>query len=400
MKSFTDTRRTAAFILSKWLATREFPSAMLPEGQDRAFVQDMVYTAIRRLRALRFALGDFVRQWPKGELESLLYIGAAQILYMDDVPDFAAVNETVNAAKGCENPSIARVVNGVLRNLLRNLDAVKAKIAAAGPEVKESFPSAIARRWKERFGEERAAKLMAWHNLPAVTFIAGADGSFHALERGRKVGDSQLFAQGKAIVQNPSTANATNLLGVEPGERVLDACAAPGGKTIRLAWAGAKVTACEVNPKRRERLVENLRRTGLEEKVRVIDSLEELAPGETFAKVLADVPCSNTGVFRRRPDARWNWSEEKLAALERLQAEIADWCAKFVAPGGSLVYSTCSNEPEENQFAVKAFLERNPGFALAEEIEHVPGEGDADGAYAARLVKSQTISTTKENKAT
>ena len=133
-------RRAAAFIVVRWLVTKEFPATLLPDGADRAFVQDLVYTVIRRLRPLRRILGTLVKQWPKGELEALLYVGAAQILYMDDVPDFAAVNETVAAAKACENPSIARVVNGVLRNLIRQRDAL-----ALGTEL-ETFPSALVRR--------------------------------------------------------------------------------------------------------------------------------------------------------------------------------------------------------------------------------------------------------------
>ena len=112
-------RRSAAFIVARWIATKDFPASMLPTGADRAFVQDIVYTTIRRIRPLRKILGVLMKQWPKGELEALLYVGAAQILYMPDVPDFAAVSETVDAAKACENPSIAKVVNGVLRNVIR-----------------------------------------------------------------------------------------------------------------------------------------------------------------------------------------------------------------------------------------------------------------------------------------
>ena len=109
-----NSRRTAAYIVARWILTREFPAELLPTGRDRAFVQDLVYTTIRRIRPLRKTLGALVRQWPKGELEALLYVGAAQVLYMPGVPDFAAVNETVSAAKECENPSVAKVVNGVL----------------------------------------------------------------------------------------------------------------------------------------------------------------------------------------------------------------------------------------------------------------------------------------------
>ena len=390
-------RRSAAFIVARWIATKDFPSSMLPNGAERAFVQDLVYTTIRRIRPLRKILGALMKQWPKGELEALLYVGAAQILYMPDVPDFAAVSETVDAAKGCENPSIAKVVNGVLRNVIRRRGEFEKMIASAPLEERESFPTALVRRWERRFGAENAARLCEWHNTPAETFLARRDGSFAKLERGQRVEDVAGFAEGDFIVQDPGTRIAVDLLDPKPGERILDACAAPGGKTVQIAWRGASVVACEVNPKRRRRLEENLARLKLG--VEVIPELPLVGTplrgvrgrlGETplpdhFDKVLVDAPCSNTGVLRRRPDARWNWSEEKLAALVKLQAEILDACALRVAPGGLLVYSTCSNEPEENEAQVTAFLARHPDFSLEESRESLPFESGTDGAFAARL---------------
>lgn len=387
-------RRSAAFIVARWIATKDFPSSMLPNGVERAFVQDLVYTTIRRIRPLRKILGVLMKQWPKGELEALLYVGAAQILYMPDVPDFAAVSETVDAAKGCENPSIAKVVNGVLRNVIRRREEFEKMIADAPLEERESFPTALVRRWERRFGAENAARLCAWHNTPAETFLARRDGSFVKLERGQRVEDVPGYAEGDFIVQDPGTRIAVDLLDPKPGERILDACAAPGGKTVQIAWRGAEVTACEVNPKRRRRLEENLARLKLG--VEVIPELPSLPENfqlstsnfKLFHKVLVDAPCSNTGVLRRRPDARWNWNEEKLAVLVKLQSEILDACASRVAPGGALVYSTCSNEPEENEAQVAAFLARHPDFSLAESRESLPFESGTDGAFAAKLCRS------------
>ena len=375
-----NSRRSAAFIVARWIATKDFPSSMLPTGENRAFVQDIVYTTIRRIRPLRKILGVLMKQWPKGELEALLYVGAAQILYMPDVPDFAAVSETVDAAKGCENPSIAKVVNGVLRNVIRRREEFEKMIADAPLEERESFPTALVRRWERRFGTENAARLCAWHNTPAETFIARCDGSFVKLERGQRVEDIPGYAEGDFIVQDPGTRLAIELLGPKEGEHILDACAAPGGKTVQIAWRGASVVACEVNPKRRRRLEENLARLKLG-----VEVIPELPASQTFDKVLVDAPCSNTGVLRRRPDARWNWNEEKLAVLVKLQSEILDACASRVAPGGVLVYSTCSNEPEENEAQVAAFLARHPDFSLEESRESIPFESETDGAFAARL---------------
>ncbi len=403
MASVSYSRRTAAFAVARWLATKDFPATLLPEGADRAFVQDLVYTVIRRLRPLRKVLGELVTKWPKGELEALLYVGAAQVLYMDGVPDFAAVNETVEAAKLCGNKSIAKVVNGVLRNLIRRRDEFAAQIAAAPLEERESFPTELVRRWTARFGAENAAKLCAWHNEPAKTFLARKDGSFVELERGKKVTDVAGFAEGEFIVQDPGTALAVELVDAKPGDAILDACAAPGGKTIQLAWRGAKVTACEVNPKRRRKLEENLKRVlgsiGSVETIGSLDAVGSVGIGSEirqsdnqtirqFSKVLVDAPCSNTGVLRRRPDARWNWSIEKLESLVKLQAEILDQAARLVAPGGTLVYSTCSNEPEENDEQVKAFVARHPDFTLDTTRESIPFESGHDGAFVARLIRT------------
>lgn len=376
-------RRSAAFIVARWIATKDFPASMLPTGADRAFVQDIVYTTIRRIRPLRKILGALMKQWPKGELEALLYVGAAQILYMPDVPDFAAVSETVDAAKACENPSIAKVVNGVLRNVIRRREEFEKMIADAPLEERESFPTALVRRWERRFGAENAARLCVWHNTPAETFLARRDGSFVKLERGQRVEDVPGYAEGDFIVQDPGTRLAVELLDPKEGERILDACAAPGGKTVQIAWRGASVVACEVNPKRRRRLEENLARLKLG-----VEVIPELPASQMFDKVLVDAPCSNTGVLRRRPDARWNWNEEKLAALVKLQADILDACASRVAPGGVLVYSTCSNESEENEAQVTAFLARHPDFSLAESRESIPFESGTDGAFAARLMRN------------
>ena len=232
-----NSRRTAAFIVARWLATHEFPNELLPKGgSDRAFVQDVVYTTVRRFRPLRAVLGELMKTWPKGELEALVLVGAAQILYMPDVPDFAAVNETVAAAKmGDRSKRLDRVVNGVLRNLLRRRAEFEAKLAAAPLAERESYPNALVARWTARYGAEGAEKLARWHNTPAETWIA-RKGSFEKLSRGERVADQPGFEEGAFIVQDPATAGAVDLLDVASGMSVLDFCAAPGGKTVQIAW--------------------------------------------------------------------------------------------------------------------------------------------------------------------
>ncbi len=396
-----NSRRTAAFAIVRWLATHEFPADMLPQGgPDRAFVQDLVYTVVRRLRPLRSVLGELMAKWPKGELEALLYVGAAQILYMPDVPDFAAVNETVAAAKASgREKRLDRVVNGVLRNLLRRREEFEAKLAAAPLAERESFPNALVKRWIERYGAENAEALAKWHNTPAETWLAyppsedGAPGRFVRLERGRRVNDVEGYAEGAFIVQDPATAGAVELLDVKPGLTVLDFCAAPGGKSVQIAWrlkGQGRLVAQEVNPRRLARLRENISRMRLDQ-VQVVGKAPAGEGGvmAQFDRVLADVPCSNTGVLRRRPDARWRWDADHLKQLVSLQAEILSSAAAHVAPGGLLVYSTCSNEPEENEAQIAAFLAAHPEFSEVARRESLPFETGHDGAFACAMRRSE-----------
>ena len=385
-----NSRRAAAFVVARWIATHGHLSEMLPDGPDRAFVQDLAYTTVRRFRALRSVLGKLVTKWPKGEMEALLLVGGAQILYMPDVPDFAAVNETVMAAKCCPNKSIAKVVNGVLRNLIRRREEFETYLKSAPLAERESFPNGIVNRWTERYGEESAEKLCKWHNQPSETWLAyrpGAPEPFVRLERGRKVSEVEGYAEGAFVVQDPATAGAIELLDVRPGMKVLDFCAAPGGKSIQCAWRlgnpgnGARLVSQEVNPARRRRLVENLKRVALD----WVEVVAKAGDGELFDRVLADVPCSNTGVLRRRPDARWNWTKEHLAELVKLQSEILVKAAAHVAPGGIIVYSTCSNEHEENEGQIESFLAANPGFEEVKRMVSVPFESGRDGAFACAL---------------
>ena len=399
-----NSRRTAAFIVARWLATHEFPNEMLPKGGgDRAFVQDVVYTTVRRFRPLRAVLGELLKTWPKGELEALLLVGAAQILYMPDVPDFAAVNETVVAAKqGDRGKRLDRVVNGVLRNLLRRRAEFEAKLATAPLAERESFPNALVSRWTARYGAEGAEKLARWHNTPAETWLARPGGAFEKLPRGERVADQPGFEEGAFIVQDPATSGAVDLLDVAPEMSVLDFCAAPGGKTVQIAWrmgagrSGAHPTtggsgvsrrkdiiAQEVNPKRLARLKENLARMKLDN----VTAVQKVEDGALFDRVLVDAPCSNTGVIRRRPDARWRWNADHLAQLVALQKQILEAAAAHVKPGGRLVYSTCSNEPEENAEQVAAFLAAHPDFTEVGRYESVPFETNHDGAFACALVR-------------
>ena len=254
------------------------------------------------------------------------------------------------------------------------------------------------KRWTARYGAENAETLAKWHNTPAETWLAYPGGRFEKLERGRKVTEVEGFDDGAFLVQDPATAGAIELLDVKPGLSVLDFCAAPGGKTVQIAWrlGGGRLVAQEVNPRRLRRLQKNLERLKLAW-VETTQSLSQLtsdlrvsvSPRDSippfFDRVLVDAPCSNTGVLRRRPDARWRWDADHLKQLTGLQAQILAEAATRVAPGGLLVYSTCSNEPEENGDQVAAFLAAHPEFVEVSRRESVPFESGHDGAFACAM---------------
>jgi 16S rRNA (cytosine967-C5)-methyltransferase len=213
------------------------------------------------------------------------------------------------------------------------------------------------------------------------------------LAHGSRVPDLPGFTEGWFSVQDPSTAVAPALLDPGPGQRVLDACAAPGGKTFVLAErmrGRGTLWAADVSPGRLRRLEENLKRMGLEwVQVRRADAasplLGRMCGGEGFDRILLDVPCSTTGVLRRRPDARWRFSPERLNQLTRIQQAMLNNAATLLRPGGRLVYSTCSLEPEEGTELVRAWLRGRPEFRLLEERSLFPPDTQTDGVYAAAL---------------
>ena len=242
------------------------------------------------------------------------------------------------------------------------------------------------------YGDANAEAMAKWHNQPAETWLAFRAGRFEKLPHGRKVTEVEGFAEGAFVVQDPATAEAVAQLDVTPGQSVLDFCAAPGGKTAQVAWrlnGTGRLVAQEVNPKRLARLKENMARLRLDS-VEVTQSVAGIGVRTVFDRVLVDAPCSNTGVLRRRPDARWRWSVDHLKQLVGLQAQILDAAAAYVAPGGRIVYSTCSNEPEENGEQVAAFLARHEDFTEVGRRESVPFETGHDGAFACAMERRRT----------
>jgi len=389
-------RREAIFVITRWLATQDFPDRMIPDSPDRAFITDLVYTTVRRHRTLVWALEQLMKRLPKGETGAALLVGACQILFMPDVAEYAAVNETVEAAK-LASKQTAGLVNGVLRNLLRQREALLAKLAKETIGIRTSHPDALVTRWLERFGEAETLALCEWNNTPAETFLAyppGAAEPFVPMPRGTRVEEMPGFADGAFIVQDPATATCIDLLDAKPGLKVLDACAAPGGKTVQLAWRmGPPATkdhllvALDLHEDRLATVRANLERTRQTWVTVCQGDLTEnpraaLAPFGLFDRILLDAPCSNSGVLRRRPDARWRWTTKRMKSLVATQAVMLESALALLAPNGRLVYSTCSLEPEENRRQITALREAHPELVCAGVEERIPTRSRTDGSFA------------------
>ena len=401
-----NSRREAIFILTRWLATHDFPDRLLPDGPDRAFITDLVYTTVRRRRTLEWVLQQLMRRLPQGETGAALLAGACQILFMPDVAEYAAVNETVEAAK-LASKQTAGLVNAVLRNLLRQRETLLARLAKESVGIRTSHPDALITRWRERFGAEETLALCEWNNTPVETFLAyppGADEPFVPMPRGARVTEMPGFEEGAFIVQDPATAVSVDLLAVRPGLSVLDACAAPGGKTVQIAWRMGvpgpdprhRLVALDLHEDRLRLVRENLARTRQEWVTVCSGDLTQnpssaLSEFGLFDRILLDVPCSNTGVLRRRPDARWRWTTPRMKSLAATQAVMLENALTLLAPGGRLVYSTCSLEPEENRRQITVLRKRHPEIACIGVEERIPTRHATDGVFACALERRHDV---------
>lgn len=385
-------------------------------GRDRAFARALATETLRWHGALDAVLGRFMQKpLPDNaaHARALLRLGAAQVLVLR-TPAHAAVGETVETANTMrEARGFAKLMNAVLRRVSREGDGVLAEL----PEGAH-LPAWLVTRWRAAYGAEKAAAMAMATLAPApLDLSVKGDAEGWAEKLGGRVtptGSVRLqeyervetlagFEDGAWWVQDAAAALPAKLLGDVAGKRVLDLCAAPGGKTLQLAAAGARVTAVDKSPARLARVRENLERTKLSAEVIAADALEFRAPA--FDAILLDAPCSSTGTLRRHPDVAWLRRPTDIRALSELQAKLIDAAAGLLKPGGTLVYAVCSLEPEEGEGAVAGALARGwrraPLPELAGVGPFVTDDGDLrtlpaqwakagglDGFFAARLTRS------------
>jgi 16S rRNA (cytosine967-C5)-methyltransferase len=393
------------------------------DPRDRALARSIAVVAMRRLGTIRKGLARFLEKgMPRkaGPLEPTLIAAAAQLLFLE-ASDHAAVDLAVRAVRAdpASAPYVA-LANAVLRNIAR----AKADILGEAAPLDDA-PPWLAARWKANYGEATALAIAAAHlNEPTLDLTVKSDPEGWALRLGGTVlptGSVRLethapipelegFADGEWWVQDAAAALPAMLLPVSPGDRVADLCAAPGGKTAQLALRGARVSALDRSAQRLKRVAANLERLKLEAELVVANAATYDAPA--FDAVLIDAPCASTGTIRRHPDVAWTKRAGDITALAKQQAELLVRAVALTKPGGCIVYSTCSLEPEEGEAQIAALLRRNPEVKrapiAAEEIGGLaecvtplgdlrtlpchlqgatPRQSGLDGFYAARLRK-------------
>jgi 16S rRNA (cytosine967-C5)-methyltransferase len=430
MKSATgiESRRAALSILGQVRAGRSFDTALdrgvgKLDEPDRRLAHELAAGVLRQRSVLDEQLAPLVaRGWDSvaAELQDILRMGAYQLTALERVPPHAAVDTSVALAKAAGGERAAGFVNAILRRLTHSERSPRAGAVgdAASLAAEYSHPLWLVQRWLGIFGHSGTEDLLRWNNTrPRLTLqpareeltaignrwrSAGIEvepaafGAGLVTNRSRPV-DLPGYREGHFIVQDSAQALLVRFADPAEGAVIYDACAAPGGKTIALGRGAATIAAGEVSPMRARRLAENLARAGSgREHVLVADARHP--PLRPMDLVLLDAPCLGTGTFARHPDARWRVTPEALASLVHLQAELLEGAAAVVAPGGVLVYSTCSLEPEENLQQVGDFLTRHPEFCRepggAVPASLLSPEGDLtilpqhhgmDGAYGARL---------------
>ncbi len=422
-KGRTGPRRVALDTLDAALGRRPRPADEALIGhpafdeldrRDRAFARLLVLTVLRRLGELDALAQPHLRFAPKDlRTKNILRLGTAQLRFLG-TPAHAAVHETVRLAVGQQAPMVP-MLNAVLRRIA---EAPAVELDAARLDT----PGWLFDSWIAAYGEPVARAIAAAHlaEAPLDLQVKGDPGPWIEALDGRLLPGGTLrcpgggpvdqlpgFAEGAWWVQDLAATLPARLLGEVAGRRVLDLCAAPGGKTMQLAAAGARVTAVEMDRERALVMRANIARVYLQEAVlTVVADARSWAPEAPFDLVLLDAPCSATGTIRRHPDILRIKAPEDIARLAALQDELLQAASRMVAPGGRLVYAVCSLQPEEGPERVAAFLEREPAFArdpvdLAElpdlpvdltpagELRtlpcHLAEEGGMDGFFVARL---------------
>jgi 16S rRNA (cytosine967-C5)-methyltransferase len=415
----------AAQLVARWLDRRERVDALLDSlprtlaGPERARCQHLVLGAVRHFGRIDAALSRLVAHPPRFPTRAVLVIAGFEIIDAqadrDDGRIAKIVHHAVEQAKAVASPAEAKLVNAVVRKLAGLLASPAPTLNLSAGELGEYFshPAWLVQLWLTQFGPEATRALLEWNQRPATLhgrwraegetppdFLKPtARPALFEVPSGRWPEIEALLKAGKLYLQDPSTCIPVELLAPQPGERVLDLCAAPGGKSLLIAdtMKTGKLVALDQPGARLDRLKENLARTTVEVALVQADATGNLALAlrehqlpETYDAVLLDAPCTNTGVMRHRVDVKWRLQPNDLRKHHGQQLSLLHSAARTVAPGGRLVYSTCSLDRVENENVVSEFLAGKAGgpFELEKTVLSYPWKDGHDGAGAFLLKRS------------
>ncbi|PYK13412.1 MAG: 16S rRNA (cytosine(967)-C(5))-methyltransferase [Verrucomicrobia bacterium] len=410
-------RRIALAALRAWRKENRFADSIISGSlakaemaeSDRAFAFELFYGVLRNLTLLDFWAGCLRASTVAADLRDVLRLGLYQLFLLNTAPH-AAVHETVELVPRRQRP----IVNGMLRAAIRRQSELLARADAEPLFVRTSHPQFLVDRWQQHFGAQPTENLCEWNNRAAPIYgrinqLSIDREEFLRLYPGsRPVTRSPEFVefdalpvsavrQGHCYIQDPSTAIACQLLTPRKGEKILDACAAPGGKTgyiAQLMENRGTIVACDRDPERLQILKENMTRLSVEI-VRIFnhdwtrgDVPSEIASMAPFHRILLDAPCSNTGVMRRRVDVRWRLQSSDFLRMQQRQLEIIRALVPLLKPNGTLVYSTCSLEPEENEHVARQALTSASILGLEKQRSSLPFRDNLDGAFVTRFIRS------------
>jgi 16S rRNA (cytosine967-C5)-methyltransferase len=447
---YCDTRSIAVKVLTRVERTDSYLEKLIDHeirtevlnDYDKSLLNEICHGVIRWMRRLDWFLNGFYRgQWEKcmPEIKNTLRVALYQILFLNKIPDYAAVNEATEFVKKISTQKHADVVNGLLRTIIRT----KEELVYPTREIDEvkylgimqSHPNWMVKRWIQRFGFEEAEKLAEANNKrPILTVrintlkISKEDflkrltekniiyrfckylDNFITLRLMSKIYLDEDFREGYYTVQDESAGLVSVLLAPEENDLILDMCSAPGGKATHLAQLlnnKGKIIAVDKYDAKIKVMKENALRLGVTNIDFVQDDSNDfqsdIITTQRFDRILLDAPCSGLGVLSKKPDIRWKREPEDIIRLSKVQKKLLDNSAKYLKPGGVIVYSTCTIEPEENMEVVKEFLSMHTDFSIDNAskyihrdlvnedgcIEIFPHKNGIDGSFAARLVKNK-----------
>ncbi len=443
-QSSLSARKISVELLERISKNGEYSSEIIPNTlqkaklskKDKSLVVELVNGTLRWQGQLDWILakyfnGNFEKSPDK--LKRILEISLYQIRFLDKIPQYAAVSEGVEIAKEAGGQPWGKLVNGVLRNYLRSRDSISFPSIENDPvsaiSINHSPPKWLIQRWLQRYGLEKTIQFCEHNNRrPEISLrtnlrkITGAAllkefetsglqaepskyfDDFIKVSKPRVLAELPSFQNGLFAIQDESTALATHLLAPEKGDIVLDLCAAPGGKTChigQLVGDEGKVVAVDIKADRLNLLKENLTRLGLKSIQPLVGNAAEIDLPK-FDKILLDAPCSGLGVLSKRADLRWKRKPQDIINIRKIQKKLLENAARLLKRDGTLVYSTCTLEPEENEELIEEFLMEHSNFQVDPESDSVhqtfstsgnywasvPYEHKMDGVFAVKLVKS------------